>query len=161
IMASSGTTALSLSDSGNVQVPSGNLQVSGTTDGVDLDNPANSINLTGNQYAVNWNAANDLNSNGGISDFSNAADLGTGGDILNGNVENAELANSALTVAGNTVSLGGSTGIGHGDLNGISYNDHHGVGDDLNWDSNNDPRLSNNVEVTGKMVIPVGTDAGL
>jgi hypothetical protein len=82
----------------------------------DLDNSGN-IN--------DFSAADDLNSNGVITDFSNAGDLKSGGDIADGNVENAELANDAVTVAGNSVSLGGSTGIVHSDLSGVSSNDHH------------------------------------
>ena len=42
-----------------------------------------------------------------------------------GTIQNGELANSALTVAGNSVALGSSTGIAHSDLSGISSGDHH------------------------------------
>ncbi|MEF8880781.1 MAG: hypothetical protein V5A72_03050 [Candidatus Nanohaloarchaea archaeon] len=51
--------------------------------------------------------------------------------------------------------------ISHDSISGVSYNDHHGLGDDLSWDGSNNPQLSNTVDVTGKMVIPVGNDAGL
>lgn len=40
-------------------------------------------------------------------------------------VPNAGLTNDSVTVAGNAVSLGGSTGIAHSDLTGISSDDHH------------------------------------
>ena len=38
---------------------------------------------------------------------------------------NTDLENSTVTVAGNSVSLGGSTGVSHSDLSGISSDDHH------------------------------------
>lgn len=40
-------------------------------------------------------------------------------------IPNAGLLNNSLTVAGNNVSLGGSTGIGHADLTAISEDQHH------------------------------------
>jgi len=44
------------------------------------------------------------------------------------NLGNSALANSAVTVAGKSVSLGSSVGIGHGDLAGIDEGDHHTKG---------------------------------
>jgi hypothetical protein len=44
------------------------------------------------------------------------------------NLGNSALANSAVTVAGKSVSLGESAGIGHGDLSGIDEADHHTKG---------------------------------
>lgn len=44
---------------------------------------------------------------------------------ISGDLSSNDLDNDAVTVAGNSVSLGGSTGIGHGDLSNISSNDHH------------------------------------
>jgi len=40
-------------------------------------------------------------------------------------VEQSALENESLTVAGNTVALGGSTGVPHADLDGISADQHH------------------------------------
>jgi hypothetical protein len=40
---------------------------------------------------------------------------------------NADLQNSTVTVAGNSVALGGSTGVSHSDLDGIGPSDHHEV----------------------------------
>lgn len=40
-------------------------------------------------------------------------------------VSNAQLTNSSVTVAGNAVSLGGSTAINHSDLSSIGASDHH------------------------------------
>lgn len=40
-------------------------------------------------------------------------------------LSNNDLTNSSVTVAGNSVSLGGSTGIAHGDLSSINSSDHH------------------------------------
>lgn len=45
------------------------------------------------------------------------------GDIST--VPNAGLSNSSVTLAGNTVSLGSSSAIAHGDLSSIGTNDHH------------------------------------
>jgi len=44
------------------------------------------------------------------------------------NLGNSALANSGVTVAGKSVSLGGSVGIGHGNLDGIDEGDHHTPG---------------------------------
>jgi hypothetical protein len=153
---------------------------------VNLANLNPGTGISGNTYdginsqtwTVDWSAADDLDNSGNVlwsnaagldtnglpNDFSNAGDLKTNGDIKNGNIENAELSNSQLTVAGNTVSLGSSTNIKHSDLSSINYNNHHGLGDDLKWDSNNNPRLSNTVDVNrletqNSFKFPVGTDA--
>jgi len=40
-------------------------------------------------------------------------------------VTNSGLANDSVTVAGNTISLGGSSSIGHGDLNNVGTDNHH------------------------------------
>lgn len=40
-------------------------------------------------------------------------------------VPNGGLANDSVSVAGNSVSLGGSTGISHGDLDGLGTDNHH------------------------------------
>ncbi|MFB6209170.1 MAG: hypothetical protein ABEJ56_03455 [Candidatus Nanohaloarchaea archaeon] len=69
---------------GNVEIPDGKLKIS------------------------NWNNASGLNATGAPNDFSNAGDLGSSGDITDGNVENAELNNNDVSIAGNTVNLGGS-----------------------------------------------------
>lgn len=52
-------------------------------------------------------------------------------------IPNAGLDNSSVTVAGNEVSLGSSTDISHSDLSGVSYDDHHGVGNAIEWDGSN------------------------
>lgn len=45
--------------------------------------------------------------------------------IASGGVDTDELASDSVTVAGNAVSLGGSTAIDHSDLAGIGSSDHH------------------------------------
>jgi hypothetical protein len=42
-----------------------------------------------------------------------------------GSIDNSTLTNSSVSVAGQSVSLGGSTTLGHGQLTNISSNDHH------------------------------------
>lgn len=44
---------------------------------------------------------------------------------ISGSLSSSDLDNNSLTVAGNSVSLGSSTGISHADLSNISSNDHH------------------------------------
>ncbi|MFB6300727.1 MAG: tail fiber domain-containing protein [Halobacteriales archaeon] len=59
-------------------------------------------------------------------------------EIKKDTIDADELADDTVTVAGNTVSLGGSTGIDHGDLDGIVSSDHHSrpsAGDGLTDDS--------------------------
>jgi|GEM_PF-4567909 len=54
-------------------------------------------------------------------------------------IPNPALANSSVTVAGNSVSLGGSTGIAHSDLSGVGASDHHArpsAGDGLDENAN-------------------------
>jgi hypothetical protein len=46
-------------------------------------------------------------------------------DESNSYIPQGRLQNDSLTVAGNSVSLGGSTGISHNNISGISSNDHH------------------------------------
>jgi chorismate synthase len=46
-------------------------------------------------------------------------------DSALGSVDNSTLSNSSVTVAGNSVSLGGSTAVNHNDLSTISSDDHH------------------------------------
>jgi hypothetical protein len=46
-------------------------------------------------------------------------------EVPSGAIDNTELASDSVTVAGNTVSLGGATGIAHGDLSNIGASDHH------------------------------------
>ena len=46
-------------------------------------------------------------------------------DSAMGSIANSTLTNSSVSVAGNSVSLGGSTAVNHGDLSNISSNDHH------------------------------------
>ena len=61
--------------------------------------------------------ATDINFGGGDFDVSQNANNASRTDVT--------LTNDSVTVAGNNVSLGGSTGIGHSDLSGISSGDHH------------------------------------
>jgi hypothetical protein len=46
-------------------------------------------------------------------------------DAALGTIDNATLANDDITVAGNVVSLGGSTSVDHADLSNIAADDHH------------------------------------
>jgi len=46
-------------------------------------------------------------------------------DAVDGHLEQSALETDSLTVAGNSVALGGSTGIAHGDLSAIGAGDHH------------------------------------
>jgi hypothetical protein len=46
-------------------------------------------------------------------------------DSAMGSITNSTLSNSSVTVAGNSVSLGGSTAVNHNDLSTISSDDHH------------------------------------
>ena len=52
-------------------------------------------------------------------------DSGDALSIADGSVTNVKLSNDSVTVAGNVVALGGSTGIDHADLSAISPDDHH------------------------------------
>src|SRR6056297_562396 len=54
----------------------------------------------------------------------NVSDL-AGSGLQDDGSNNLELINDSITVAGNTVSLGGSTSINHNDLSNISTDDHH------------------------------------
>jgi hypothetical protein len=59
----------------------------------------------------------------GVDSGTLSTDLGTGLSFDNSN--RIALPNDALTVAGNSVSLGGSTDVDHADLTGIGAVDHH------------------------------------
>ncbi len=71
----------------------------------------------------------------GLTLFSNTLQLALGNglafdgsarvEIPTDAIGSTELGNDTVTVAGNSVSLGGSTGLSHGDLNNISSGDHH------------------------------------
>jgi len=71
--------------------------------------------------------------NGGVADDTAVTDLPGNGltisdgslGIASGGVDTDELASDSVTVAGNAVSLGGSTAIDHSDLAGIGSSDHH------------------------------------
>lgn len=88
---------------GNVDVPDGSLAVSGTTDGVDLDNPGNAITVNSNQYAV---------ASGSIAD----------NEIANNVVDNSEIQNSDNFVFNNVRMNGRIQEIGNKDTNNIYDN---------------------------------------
>ena len=69
----------------------------------------------GDPLSVAWGDAGSLDSAGRVNDFSAALDLNSSGALLT----------DSLTVAGNSVALGGSTDINHRDLSSIQSDDHH------------------------------------
>lgn len=92
-------------EGGNIQIPNGNLNLGG-----------------GAIINANWSNANDLNSDGGISDFSNANDMDasgnvvsdsiTSGEIAENEVGNSEIDNSVNIDLGTLDVAGGSVGDG-------------------------------------------------
>jgi hypothetical protein len=133
-------------------VPSGDIGVSGTTDGVDIDDPGNAIIIDSESYAVKEDSIGDgelgedavgdteLN-NSQSFDVSGLAttDLTATGTVSfpDNAISNAELANSSLTVAGNSVSLGSSTAVSINDLSDVDSVSEN-AGQVLIWDDNND-----------------------
>jgi len=98
--------------------------------------------LTSSGTIGDWSGADDLDVFGAVTDWSGAADLdgsgsitatlissltgGTGIDPTNiGDGDTISLTNDSVTVAGNSVSLGGSTGVAHGDLSNAPTSAHH------------------------------------
>ncbi len=143
---------LQVNDSGDVNVPSGDIGVSGTTDGVDIDNPGNAIVINSQRYAIaddsigdgeiGEDAVGDTELNNSQSfDVSGltTTDLTATGTVSfpNNAISNAELANSSLTVAGNSVSLGSSTAVSINDLSDVDSVSEN-AGQVLIWDDNND-----------------------
>jgi hypothetical protein len=88
--------------------------------------------ITVDTTAINWSqfaSAGEISAGDGldksgqtlsvdVSDFAGSGLQDDGGNDL-------ELTNDSVTVAGNTVSLGGSTSIGHGDLDNVLSDQHH------------------------------------
>ena len=107
-------------------------------------------------------ALNDIDSNSdGVVD--EAATVTSGGNLkgdleaVNGEViwdesqnhiPQSRLQNDTVTVAGNAVSLGGSTGINHGDLSNISAGDHR-----------SDSNIITTVETAGTLSVNISGDA--
>jgi hypothetical protein len=104
--------------------------------------------------AINFNDVNMKN-----IQFEDAGDLNSDGDITNGNVENAELDNSQVTIAGNTVSLGDSTAVSVSDLSDISSSSET-AGQTLLYDATNNEYT--NARITaGQGLGRTSSDGGL
>ncbi len=97
----------------------GLLEPSGSETGIEVTDVRTDTLSDNGSGAVSVGAPVDLGGN-------DLVDSGTTvWDAANGYVPQSQLQNEAVTVAGNTVSLGGSTGIDHADLAGIGSADHH------------------------------------
>lgn len=88
------------------------------------------VNTTADTAIVvdNWLTAAPTDNGANTIAYNNVTGAGGGHDtVLNSRfpLPNADLANSSVTVAGNTVALGAATGIAHANLTGIGAADHH------------------------------------
>jgi len=137
-------TQLRIDEGGNVRINNDLLTQGGTTlwDGTSIPQGRlqnDSVIVAGNSVSL-----------GGSTSVNHADISGVGPDDHHSRdhdhseagisaVPNGGLTNSSVTVAGNSVSLGGSTGIAHSDLSGIGSGDHHtrpSAGDGLTENSN-------------------------
>jgi len=76
-------------------------------------------------------------------------------------IPNSGLTNDTVTVAGNSVSLGGSTSINHGDLSNIDSDDHHirpSPGTALSEDGSNNFNFAQTLSGGGTQIITGPTD---
>jgi hypothetical protein len=129
-------------DDGNVKIPNGGMSVSGR---ITVRHWGHQIKLVDNNDTVDDIV---FDKNGGKLSIRNDTDsrelmkLGDNGDIdipngsltvqgdtllkdVSGSVANSNLSNSTVTVAGNSVGLGGSTSIAHADISSVGADDHH------------------------------------
>lgn len=143
-------------DSSNEYVPASNVEGLSMSSDTDMDVAGTSLTDSANNTTV-WDATNvEIPQN----------NLGGPASSLNGYpLSNSDLSNSSISIAGNSVSLGGSAGISHGDLSSIGSSDHHtrysdneaqnAIGGSTPW-SNSD--LSNSsVTIAGNTVSLGGT----
>jgi len=132
-------------NSGTFDVQEGNIShdnIADVSSGDHHTRPSAGSGLTGTDtFDVNTDATLTVSSDqvgvasGGIgtTEIDSSAVTGTevdlstvAGDNITADTTNDELdADGSVTVAGNSVSLGGSTGINHSDLNNVSTGDHH------------------------------------
>jgi len=137
-----------------------------TLDGVQLAN-IDWSDLALQQSDINTNHLGPANSNININGFNivDGSDIiwdGTTEEIPDsalGTIDNNTLANSSITVAGNTVSLGSSTPIDHADLSNIGSSDHHTKYTDSEAVSAVNAETSLNVNITGDAATLDGNDA--
>jgi hypothetical protein len=104
--------------------------------------------------------AGTVNLAGGEFDVTNPVDSDVKIVLTTGGIDNTKLANSSVTVAGNSVSLGGSTSIAIADLTGVLADAViKNSGDNLEWqtDGNNDLVLQNTTDATTLLTIDQDT----
>ena len=109
---SSATQLLDVESDGNVQIPNGNLTVSGNTDGVDLDNPGTAITVNSGQYEVTDNSISVTELDTGSTD---SRYVNRGGDSMSGGLDINADSNPVLTFsdgAGEGRLIAGSTWTG-------------------------------------------------
>jgi len=88
--------------------------------GSDLDVAVDGSAVAGNVLSAGTNAYEiDVSIGNGLTN--NSGSLGIDSNTIDSN----ELASDSVTVAGNSVSLGGSTGVDHDDLSNINNDSHH------------------------------------
>ena len=80
-------------------------------------------------------------------------------DAALGTIDNATLANDDITVAGNVVSLGGSTSVDHADLSNIAADDHHAKYTDAEAVSAVNAETTLSVDISGDADTLDGNDA--
>lgn len=98
---------------------------------VNYDDPADTLSIN-ESYSFTWSSQHQfsagLDSRGDIVDDTQTIWDTSAGEIPDsalGSIDNATLTNDTVTVAGNAVSLGGSTTVDHADLSNIGASDHH------------------------------------
>jgi hypothetical protein len=125
---------------------SNNNQIAVTTD---------SLTVAGNQVSLGGQTGISHSDLGGVSanqHHSRDHDHAESGISA---VPNAGLANSSVTVAGNSVSLGGQTNISHSDLGGVSADQHHPQ--DHNHTENATSNVPNNGLVNSSVTVSAGS----
>jgi hypothetical protein len=155
----SGLTNSSMTVAGNSVSLGGSTSVDYADLGDTSSFPIPNSDLSNSSVTVS--AGNGLTGGGPASlGGSTMLDIDTGGvgsdEIASGTVGSDELATDSVTVAGNTVSLGNSTTVQHGQLESIEANQHHtkpSAGNGLSGGGNSfDVGAGSNISVSGNSV---------
>jgi len=120
---------LDIDDDGGNVTPAYGINFGGNYFDV-ADDGDNTVSVSLTNDSVMVNGGDGLKNGGSVAlggsitlDVEPADFAGTG--LQDDGADNLQLVNTAVTVAGNTVSLGGSTAVDHIDLSNISSDDHH------------------------------------